>query len=214
MAHEKSKKRNFIETSSSEESEPSLRESDDDAVEEISSSTSCNDDDDDDDEDNDDGSEWNDSEDDEAVDEDEECNYGYVDKDDEEAICKKVIQFIRGGSVLQELKLVECKAYLRKHSLRVSGSIEECIERIKEHWRLKEGNGEAFYPRSSFTIDCTGDVCKGDVVLFYQKVYQRFDKMTRRGSHLGRRTVAGRIVKESYGVARQQHTFTVRPILG
>ncbi|KAL0288137.1 UNVERIFIED_CONTAM: Zinc finger CCCH domain-containing protein 62 [Sesamum calycinum] len=165
--------------------------------------------DDDDDEEYDDGSEWNNSEDGEAVDEDEECDYDYVDKDDEEAMSKKVIQFIRVGSDLQELKLVECKAYLRKHSLRVSGSKEECIERIKEHWRLKEGNGEAFYPRSSFTIDCTGDVCKGDVVLFNQKVYQKFDKMTRRGSHLGRRTVAGRIVKESYGVARQQHTFTV-----
>ncbi|KAL0343651.1 UNVERIFIED_CONTAM: Zinc finger CCCH domain-containing protein 62 [Sesamum angustifolium] len=207
MAHEKSKKRNFIEISSSEESESSLRESNDDAAEDISSSTSCNDDDDD--EDYDDGSEWNNSEDGEAVDEDEECDYDYVDKDDEEAMSKKVIQFIRVGSDLQELKLVECKTYLRKHSLRVSGSKEECIERIKEHWRLKEGNGEAFYPRSSFTIDCTGDVCKGDVVLFNQKVYQKFDKMTRRGSHLGRRTVAGRIVKESYGVARQQHTFTV-----
>ncbi|KAL0350633.1 UNVERIFIED_CONTAM: Zinc finger CCCH domain-containing protein 62 [Sesamum radiatum] len=213
MAHEKSKKRNFIEISSSEESESSLRESNDDAVEDISSSTSCNDDDDD--EDYDDGSEWNNSEDGEAVDEDEECDYDYVDKDDEEAMSKKVIQFIRVGSDLQELKLVECKAYLRKHSLRVSGSKEECIERIKEHWRLKEGNGEAFYPRSSFTIDCTGDVCKGDVVLFNQKLmtilgsWNRFDKMTRRGSHLGRRTVAGRIVKESYGVARQQHTFTV-----
>ncbi|KAK4416223.1 Zinc finger CCCH domain-containing protein 62 [Sesamum alatum] len=206
MPHEKSKKRNFIEISSSEESESSLRESDDDAVEEISSSTSWNDDDD---EDDDDGSEWNNSEDDEAVDEDEKCDYAYVDKDDEEAMCRKVIQFIRGGSDLQELKLVECKAYLRKHSLRVSGSKEECIERIKEHLRLKDGNGEAFYPRSSFTIDCTGDVCKGDVVLFNQKVYQNFDKMTRRGSHSGRRTVAGRIVKESYGVARQQHTFTV-----
>uniref|UniRef100_A0A5B6YKX5 Putative zinc finger CCCH domain-containing protein 62-like n=1 Tax=Davidia involucrata TaxID=16924 RepID=A0A5B6YKX5_DAVIN len=37
----------------------------------------------------------------------------------------------------------------------------------------------------------------------------RFDKMTRRGSLLGKRTVAGRIVKESYGAAKQQHTFTV-----
>lgn len=41
-------------------------------------------------------------------------------------------------------------------------------------------------------------------------VTNRFDKVTRRGSPLGRRTVAGRIVKESYGAAKQQHTFTVR----
>ena len=34
--------------------------------------------------------------------------------------------------------------------------------------------------------------------------------MTRRGRVLGSRTVAGRVVKESYGAAKQQHTFTVR----
>lgn len=40
-----------------------------------------------------------------------------------------------GGNDLQELKLVECKAYLRRHGLRLSGTKGECIERIKEHWR-------------------------------------------------------------------------------
>lgn len=34
--------------------------------------------------------------------------------------------------------------------------------------------------------------------------------MTRSGNGFGKRTVAGRIVKESYGAAKQQHTFTVR----
>lgn len=33
--------------------------------------------------------------------------------------------------------------------------------------------------------------------------------MKRHGRPLGRRTVAGRVVKESYGAAKQQHTFTV-----
>jgi len=33
--------------------------------------------------------------------------------------------------------------------------------------------------------------------------------VTRRGKILGNRTVAGRVVKESYGAAKQQHTFTV-----
>lgn len=58
-------------------------------------------------------------------------------------------------------------------------------------------------------ILCAGDVCKGDIVLFTQKVYKNFDKMTRGGELIGRRTIAGRIVKESYGAAKQQHTFTV-----
>ncbi|KAI8016174.1 putative serine protease EDA2 [Camellia lanceoleosa] len=44
----------------------------------------------------------------------------------------------------------------------------------------------------------SSDVCKGDVVLFTQKVYKKF----------GKRTIAGRVVKESYGAAKQQHTFT------
>lgn len=34
--------------------------------------------------------------------------------------------------------------------------------------------------------------------------------MTRHGKVLGKRTIAGRVVKESYGAAKQQHTFTVR----
>ncbi|TYH95016.1 hypothetical protein ES332_A12G078800v1 [Gossypium tomentosum] len=84
-----------------------------------------------------------------------------------------------------------------------------CQQRILEHWRIKDGRAEALYPRSSFFINCTGDVCKGDVVLFTQKVYKKFNKMTRRGKLLGKRTIAGRVVKESYGKAKQQHTFTV-----
>ncbi|XP_022739336.1 uncharacterized protein LOC111291702 isoform X2 [Durio zibethinus] len=37
----------------------------------------------------------------------------------------------------------------------------------------------------------------------------RFNKVKRHGRLLGSRTVAGRVVKESYGKAKQQHTFTV-----
>lgn len=61
-----------------------------------------------------------------------------------------------------------------------------------------------FFKAKSF-IQCVGDACKGDVVLFRQKVYKR-------GQIMGKRTVAGRIVKESYGTSKQQHTFTVRQI--
>ncbi|KAG6768067.1 hypothetical protein POTOM_026964 [Populus tomentosa] len=37
----------------------------------------------------------------------------------------------------------------------------------------------------------------------------RFKKVTRHWKILGRRAVAGRLVKESYGSAKQQHTFIV-----
>ncbi|THG11987.1 hypothetical protein TEA_018212 [Camellia sinensis var. sinensis] len=74
--------------------------------------------------------------------------------------------------------------------------------RVKKNWLwIKDGNAETLYPRSSFAINCIGkgDVCKGDVVLFTQKVYK---------NRFGKRTIAGRVVKESYGAANQQHTFT------
>ncbi|CAL0331813.1 unnamed protein product [Lupinus luteus] len=129
--------------------------------------------------------------------------------DDDESLSDKVIALLREGNDIESLKLNECKAYLRKHGLRIGGTRAVCVDRIREHWRLKDGNGYSLYPESSFIINCTGDVCKGDIVLFRQKVYEKFDKMTRHGRTLGNRTIAGRVVKESYGAAKQQHTFTV-----
>lgn len=57
------------------------------------------------------------------------------------------------------------------------------------------------------------DLFSGWVFLFYLFGWSRFSKMERCGSALGMRTVAGRIVMDSYGAAKQQHTFTVRSIL-
>ncbi|XP_057449497.1 zinc finger CCCH domain-containing protein 62 isoform X2 [Lotus japonicus] len=128
---------------------------------------------------------------------------------DDESRSDKVIALLQEGKDIDSLKLNECKAYLRKHGLRIAGNRAVCIARIREHWRLRHGSGYTLYPRSSFNINCTGDVCMGDVVLFRQKVYEKFDKVTRHGRVTGSRTVAGRVVKESYGAAKQQHTFTV-----
>lgn len=40
----------------------------------------------------------------------------------------------------------------------------------------------------------------------------RYDLASRGGAQtpIGKRTIAGKIVKDSYGAAKQQHTFTVR----
>ncbi|KAL4376500.1 hypothetical protein GQ457_02G007740 [Hibiscus cannabinus] len=126
----------------------------------------------------------------------------------DKSLCNQVIEILKEGGDLKSLSLKELKAYLRNHGLLITGAKAVCQQRILEHWRIKAGNAEALYPRSSFFIDCTGDVCKGDVVLFTQKVYKKFDNMSRRRL-LGERTIAGRVVKESYGKAKQQHTFTV-----
>ncbi|XP_054823995.1 uncharacterized protein LOC129321992 isoform X2 [Prosopis cineraria] len=132
-----------------------------------------------------------------SVDDDDEKS----DDSDDKSFSDKVFAFLQ-----------DCKAYLRKNGLRLAGNRDVCIERMREHWRIKDGHGYTLYPRSSFIIDCTGDVCKGDVVLFRQNVCEKFDKATQRGRHLGKRTVAGRVVKESYGATKQQHTFTVEVI--
>ncbi|WCJ31091.1 SAP domain-containing protein [Euphorbia peplus] len=179
------RKRSVIYISSSDEEEEEEEEEDESEVEEIESEVE--------------------EDEDEISEEDDEIESDNAD----EASSKHVISLLREGKDLEALSLKECKAYIRKHRLRLAGSKDVCIHRIKEHWRINDGNGESFYPRSSFVINCTGDVCKGDVVLFRQKVYAKFDKVTRNGNMLGMRTVAGRVVKESYGSAKQQHTFTV-----
>ncbi|XP_047963759.1 zinc finger CCCH domain-containing protein 62-like [Salvia hispanica] len=122
-------------------------------------------------------------------------------------IIKKMIE---GGQV-EKLKVDECKIYLRNHGLRLSGKKDILIERIKEHVDIVNGGGEAKYPQSSFVLNCKGDACKGDVVIFEQNVYDEFSIVSRssKGGVCGTRIVAGRILKESYGAAKQQHTFTI-----
>ncbi|XP_047072530.1 zinc finger CCCH domain-containing protein 62-like [Lolium rigidum] len=120
-----------------------------------------------------------------------------------------VDKLMRDGQ-LKKLKVYECKAYLRMHKLRLSGKKEDLLNRIREHIEVKI-LGELKYPASSFVLNCKGDACKGDVVVFEQNIYRR-KKGDPRGvkSRLcGQRTNAGRIIKESYGTAKQQHTFTV-----
>ncbi|XP_052196227.1 zinc finger CCCH domain-containing protein 62 [Diospyros lotus] len=175
-----------------------------DEAEETGPSASCDDDDDVDAT----GCEWSDDEGDESDDQ-EEAEDESSGLHDDESLRNRVLRLLRGKSDLQELNLRECKSYLRQHALRITGTKAECIQRIMEHWRMRDGNAEALYPRSSFSINCTGDVCKGDVVLFTQRVFKKFDKVSRRGSIIGKRTTAGRVVKESYGAAKQQHTFTI-----
>ncbi|KAK6923015.1 SAP domain, partial [Dillenia turbinata] len=189
------KKRSFVDISSSSdedddsEFEDEVENSDDDVIS-ISDSSSYDDDD---------GTDS--GEDQDRTDSDE-------GEQDDESRCNKVIGLLQEGSELEGLNVNECKAYLRRHGLRISGTKAVCIQRIQEHWRIKDGNGEVIHPVSSFSTNCKGDVCKGDVVLFVQKVYKKFDKVTKTGKLLGRRTVAGRVVKESYGASKQQHTFT------
>ncbi|WVZ21889.1 hypothetical protein V8G54_000433 [Vigna mungo] len=84
----------------------------------------------------------------------------------------KVQKLIEEG-LLEKLKVDECKLYLRKNGLRLTGNKDTLIERIREHLEFNIASRSA-----------SGPPC-------------------------GKRIVAGRIVKESYGAAKQQHTFTI-----
>lgn len=123
---------------------------------------------------------------------------------------EKVQKIIEAGQ-LEKLKVDQCKVYLRKNGLRLTGNKDTLIQRIKEHQKILNGGGEMKYPASSFVLNCKGDACTGDVVMFEQNVYEMFNIASRSasGPPCGKRIVAGRIVKESYGAAKQQHTFTI-----
>ncbi|CAA3032055.1 zinc finger CCCH domain-containing 62-like [Olea europaea subsp. europaea] len=121
-----------------------------------------------------------------------------------------VRKLIEGGMIMK-LKVDQCRVYLRKHGLRLTGNKDILIGRIMEYLDIVDDGGEKKYPASSFVLNCKGDACTGDVVMFEQNVYEMFSIASRsaNGPPCGTRVVAGRIVKESYGAAKQQHTFTI-----
>ncbi|RZC89953.1 hypothetical protein C5167_029018 [Papaver somniferum] len=123
----------------------------------------------------------------------------------------ETIEKIIAGGQVEKLKVEQCKVYLRKNGLRLTGKKDVLIDRIKEHLGIINGGGELKYPASSFVYNCKGDACCGDVVMFEQNVYEMYNIASRSatGPPCGTRTIAGRIVKESYGSAKQQHTFTI-----
>lgn len=61
-----------------------------------------------------------------------------------------------------------------------------------------------------FTVDCTGDVVAGDEIEFIEAV---FGGSHRKPKYLGERKIRAKVLRDSYGEAKQQHTFTLE-ILG
>ena len=56
-------------------------------------------------------------------------------------------------------------------------------------------------------IDATGDVVAGDTIRFTEAV---FGGAFRNSTFLGEREITATVLKDSYGAAKQQHTFTLR----
>ncbi|MDH5727380.1 MAG: hypothetical protein OEZ58_00105 [Gammaproteobacteria bacterium] len=61
----------------------------------------------------------------------------------------------------------------------------------------------------TYPINCTGDVCTGDVIRFSEAV---FIGSYRKPQYAGDRTITANVVKDSYGSQKQQHTFTLEVI--
>ena len=62
---------------------------------------------------------------------------------------------------------------------------------------------------SEFPITCTGDVVAGDVIRFTEGV---FGGSRDRPKKVGDRTIVARVLRESYGADKQQHTFSIEVI--
>ena len=58
-------------------------------------------------------------------------------------------------------------------------------------------------------VDASGDVVAGDVILFQESV---FGGSHRNPIYKGSRTIQAKVLRESYGTEKQQHTFTMSVI--
>jgi hypothetical protein len=68
-------------------------------------------------------------------------------------------------------------------------------------YQVSEFTGDA-----EFTINCTGDAVVGDEVRFERAT---FSGSFRNAKFAGFETITGKIVRDSYGRDKQQHTFTL-----
>lgn len=53
----------------------------------------------------------------------------------------------------------------------------------------------------------TYDVCRGDYIRFYKKI---FVGKYPNAKYIGEESMEGEVIKESYGLKRGQHTFTIK----
>lgn len=87
------------------------------------------------------------------------------------------------------------------------------IEKELSAMRGWEADGERAtrlqtYAKSlGYTRDITGDACQGDKVMFARA---KFKGSRRSPRFAGIEVITGRIVRDSYGQSKQQHTFTIK----
>lgn len=66
---------------------------------------------------------------------------------------------------------------------------------------------DVFKGDSIYSIVCTGDCCVGDEVKFSRA---KFTGSFKKPKFAGYEDIEGKAIRESYGVEKQQHTFTIQ----
>lgn len=77
---------------------------------------------------------------------------------------------------------------------------------------IKSSLAEQEKATRAYSINCTGDACTNDEVLFMQAIWERkpinrFGKLA--NQIVDYKWIEGTIIKDSYGTEKQQHTFTI-----
>ncbi|KAJ3673655.1 hypothetical protein LUZ60_005647 [Juncus effusus] len=137
----------------------------------------------------------------------EEIEISYLDENGGKSF-ESIENLIHEGK-LEKLKMEDYRTYLKRYGLRLTGNKEVLQERVQKHLEVKDGRGERKYPISSFIFNCKGDACTGDVVMFTQFCNKLDKKESEKAKVPQTRLVVGRIIRESYGAEKQQHTFTI-----
>lgn len=73
-------------------------------------------------------------------------------------------------------------------------------------YQISNYNGDAIY-----SVNCTGDAVTGDEVCFEKAVFSGYFKSAK-FSHF--ELIKGKIINDSYGADKQQHTFTIELLDG
>ena len=66
---------------------------------------------------------------------------------------------------------------------------------------------QAYAKSLGYTRNITGDACQGDKVMFARA---KFAGSRRNPKFAGIEVITGKIVRDSYGQSKQQHTFTIK----
>jgi len=108
----------------------------------------------------------------------------------------------------EKSKLV--KKVLKNRGIKIANisSYKKALEVAKGH--NIDINIEMLYYKSICNIGATGDVVVGDMVIFERDI---FGGSWRKPKYLGTETIVAKILKDSYGDKKQQHTFTCLNLL-